>query len=145
MRYLRGPLVALFAFLLGVVVSPIHFQVESRGQGRITDGNGRFFVTSFRSSYFVELTFAHYSYDSPEKANAVFAEHVAQSIEVTEITPKLDAQGKIVVRRAVTTALNHDRTKHLACVFWTDGSMLHAVTSASLLHVLDFEKQHAYD
>ena len=47
MKYLRGPIVALLAFLLGVIVSPIHFRVEGWGCGRTLDGGGGFSVTSY--------------------------------------------------------------------------------------------------
>ena len=142
MRYLRGPLAALLAFVLGVVVSPIRFSAEGVACGRVTDGGGRFSVASYRSSYFVRLSDAYYGYDSPDKANEVFDQHVAESVHVTEITPKLDEHGKTVGRRAVVTAFNEQRTGYYACVFWTDGSGLHAITSSSLRHALEFEKQH---
>ena len=145
MKYLRGPIVALLTFLISILVSPIHFQVQGWGCGRVTDGGGGYSITSYRSSYFVQLTFAHFGYDSPEKANAVFAEHLAETIQVIEVGPKLDKQGKIVGRRAVVITLDQNRDKQIAVVLWTEGKMLHAISSASLTHVLEFEKQTSVD
>ena len=145
MRYLRGPLVALLAFVIAVLASSIRFSEESTAYGRVIDGGGKFSVKSYRSSYFVELTLAHFGYSSSEKANAAFDQNVAEAVEVTEITPKLDEFGKVVGRRAVVTAFNEDRTGYYACVFWTNGKSLLAITSPSLTHVLDFEKQHTVD
>ena len=145
MKHLRGPIVALFAFLLGVLVSPIHFQVEGSGRGRTLDGGGGFSVTSYRSSYFIQLAFAHYGYATPEKANAVFNEHLTEAVQVIDVGPKLDQQGKIVGRRAVVISLDQNKDKQVAVVFWTEGKFLHAINSTSLTHVLEFERQTAVD
>lgn len=42
MRYLRGPIVALLTFVIGVAISPIRFQMEGMDCGRVIDGRGGF-------------------------------------------------------------------------------------------------------
>jgi hypothetical protein len=145
MRYLRGPLLALLTFVFGVVISPIHFWNVMTACGRTIDGGGPYSVTSYKSSYFVRLAFQHFTYASPEKANAVFDQYVAEAVQVIELTSKFDKERKKVGQRAVTMSYNSEMNVHFACVFWTDGSSLHSIDSPSLLHVLEFEKQHALD
>jgi hypothetical protein len=143
MKYLRGPVVALLAFVIGVVVSPIHFSKEGMGYGRMRDGGGGFSITSYRSSYFLQLNFAHAGHVSEEQANTQFDELVAEAVEVISITPKVDEHGTIVGRRAVAMFLDGETDRHFASVFWTQGKLVHSINSTSLMHVLEFEEQNA--
>jgi hypothetical protein len=141
MKYLRGPVVALLAFVLGVVVSPIRFEKEGLGYGRMLDGGGGFSITSYRSSYFVKLSYAYGTHVSEEEANAIFDQQLAEAVQVIEVTSKLDEHGKTVGRRAVAILLDTETDKHFACVFWTNGRLVYSINSPSLMHVLEFEKQ----
>jgi hypothetical protein len=141
MRYLRGPVAALLAFIFGVAVSPIRFEKEGMGYGRMFNSLDGFVVTTYRSSYFVTISFAHSGHPSVEKANDLFDEHLAEAVEVIEITAKLDEHGKTVGRRALAMFLDPTTDRHFACVFWTQGTLFHAIGSTSPVHVLEFEKQ----
>jgi hypothetical protein len=145
LKYLRGPAIALLAFLFGVAVSPIHFEVEGRGCGRMIDTGRGFSITSYRSSYFVQLTFAHAGHESSEKANAMFDDHLDEAIQVLDVRPRLDDQRKTIGQRGVAIFLDKETNKQFASVFWTQGQLFHAITSTSLLHVLEFEKQNVVD
>lgn len=140
MKHLRRLLFALLAFATGVAVTPIHFEVEAMACGRLTDGRGGFSARSFSSSYSVYLSFAHFNYDSKEKADDAFDQGVREAVRVVEVTPHLNKHGLLIGRRAVTISFNPETKNHFASVFWTNGSTLHSIDSPSLLHVLEFEK-----
>lgn len=139
MRYLRYLAAALLAFIFGVAISPIHFEAQGWGCGKVIDGGGGYSVTSYRSSYFVYADFAHEQYISSDKANQVFDERLREMATIAEVTPKTSKQGTIVGRRAVGTLLN-DKGVAIAVVFWTDGRMLHSIYSKSWLHAVELEK-----
>ena len=69
MKYLRYPVPGFLTFIVGAAISPIHFYVQGMGCGRTIDGGGGFSFTSYKSSYSMNLSFAHAAYVSPEKAN----------------------------------------------------------------------------
>ena len=54
MKYLRYPLLGLVTFIIGVVVSPIHFYLEGIGCGRVIDGGGGFSVSSYKFILFCQ-------------------------------------------------------------------------------------------
>ena len=141
MRALRDPLAALLTFIIGVIVSPIHFQVEGMGYGRAIDGDGGFSITTYRSSYFVKVSYAYVEHSSPDKANTTFDEMLAEAVDVIALTPKLDEHGNAVGRRALAILTDKETDKQFACVFWTGDKTLYSINSFSLLHVLEFEKQ----
>ena len=145
MRYLRGPLVALLAFAIGVAVSPVRFELERMACGKMIDGGGGFGIRAYRSSDNVELYFASGGYASTEKTNEVFDRQVREAVQVLELTPKLDANGKEAGRRAVVIRVDKETNEKYASVFWTDDWRIVSIDSLSLWHVLEFEKRKLYD
>ena len=143
MKYLRYPLVALLTFIAGVVLSPIRFYVQGMGCGRVIDGGGPFSLTSYRSSYFVDILFAHSVYGSTEKANEVFDQGLREAARVVSVTSKLNKDGMPVGRRAEVVLFVPEVDKYYVNVFWTDGRFVHSIYSPSRLHVLQFEKANA--
>ena len=141
MKHLRRLLVALVAFVVGVAVTPIHFDLEGMGCGRVTDGGGGFSASSYTSSSSARLVFSHLGYASIEKANEVFDNEIRKAVRVVEITPKHNEKGELVGRRAVATFLDRETNLSYAAVFWTNGKFVHAIESTSLLHVIEFEKR----
>jgi hypothetical protein len=139
MRYLRGPIVALLAFIIGVAISPIGFYMEGMGCGRVIDGGGGFSIKSYRSTYFVQLYFAHSGYVSTEKANQVFSQQLAEAVLLVDHTPKFNKD--TIGQRAVAVFFDAETNQYYAAVFWTDGRFLHSIFSSSYLHVIEFEKQ----
>lgn len=77
MKHLRYLLVALFAFIVSLALTPIGFNVKGWGCGHVVDGGGGFSSTAYSSSYSVRLSFAHFGFNSKEKANEVFDQHFA--------------------------------------------------------------------
>jgi hypothetical protein len=140
MKYLRYPLLTLVTFIIGVVVSPIHFYPQAIGCGRVTDGGGAYSISSYKSSYFVNLSFAHAAYASTEKANEVFNQGLGEAARVIEVGPKLNSNGSPVGRRAVAIFFEPELNGYCASVFWTDGRDLHTIYSTSFLHAVEFEK-----
>src|SRR5262245_35949253 len=100
MKHLRRLALALLTFIVGVVVSPIHFYVEAWGCGKVIDGGGGFSATYYSSSYFVTLVLAHEGHVSPKKANQVFDQRLRQAVQVFELGPKTNREGKVVGQRA---------------------------------------------
>jgi hypothetical protein len=141
MRFLRGPMVSLLVFIIGVAISPIRFYAEGTGVGRVIDGGGGFSITSYRSTYFVRLSFVHSGYLSTEKANQVFAELLGEAFRVVEHMPKFNKNGALVGQRAVAVFFDTETNQYIAVVFWTDGRFLHSIHSSSYLHVIEFEKR----
>lgn len=131
MRCLR-PVIAIVTFTFGVAISPIHFYVES-----IACGLGS--TTTYRSSYFIQVSFSHSNRLTTEKANEVFNHELHKALKVIEVTPKLNSQGVPVGQRAVALFFSPELNEYHAHVFWTDGAMFHSISSTSLLHVMQFE------
>ena len=140
MKYVRYPLLALVTFIIGVVVSPIHFYLEGVGCGRVIDGGGGYSISVYKSSYFVNLSFTHAAYSSTEKANEIFNQRLAEAATVIEDAPKLNTNGFPVGRRAVAIFFEPELNRYCASVFWTDGRMMHTIYSTSFLHIVEFEK-----
>jgi len=140
MKHVRRLCVALLTFLLGVGFSPIHFYVEGMGCGKVIDGGGPFSITSFSSSYFVDLIRAGEVYVSPEKANEVFDQHLSEAVEVFEVGPKNNKDGAVVGRRAVALFFSPEISCYYTEILWTDGRILHYILSTSALHAKEFEK-----
>ena len=88
MRYVRRLGIALLTFVFGVALSPIRFDVEGMGYGKVSDGGG-FSITSYKSSYFVNLLSVYEAYVSREQANEIFDEHVSKATKVIEVGPSL--------------------------------------------------------
>lgn len=102
-------------------------------------------IKTYHSSYFMTLNFAHMDLGSPEGANAVFEETLAEAIKVFEDSPKLDEHGNEVGRRGVGIFIDRETNQRFASVFWTKGRLLHSINSRSLIHCLEFEKQNVVD
>ena len=67
MTYLRGPIMALLAFAIGVAISPPRFYVESSACGGVNGrGGDRFLASIFSSSYLhaIEFEKQHFHYYS---------------------------------------------------------------------------------
>lgn len=135
MKYLRGPIVALVAFTFGVAISPIHFFVETIACGFNNS------TTTYRSSYFIQVSSSHLSCLSTEKANEVFDDKLHKALKVIEVAPKLNSNGVPVGRRAVAVFFLPELNEYRARVFWTDGATFYSISSTSFLHVMQFEKQ----
>lgn len=134
-RLLRNFLLAVLTFIVGVVISPIRFEETGIFCGRHSGGK------SYRSSYFVGLWSDATAYPSAQTADEAFQRNVNNAIEVIERTPKFDKEGRKVGERAVLIFLN-ENGRQVAIVSWTETRFLHSIGSTSLMHVLEFEKNH---
>lgn len=135
MKYVRRLGITLLTFALGVAISPIRFDVEGMGCGRVIDGGGEFSITSYTSSYFVKLLSAHEGYVSSEKANKVFDEHLSKAAKIIEVGPKINREGMVVGRRAMALFYSPELSCHYTETLWTDGRILHYIFSTSGIHV----------
>jgi hypothetical protein len=140
MKCIRWFSVALLTFVLGFAMSPIRFYVEGMGCGKLIDGGGGFGITSYSSSYFVKLWFVQSAYASPEKADAVFDQHVSQALNVIELGPKMNREGVVVGRRAMAIFYSPQLSRNYTEIIWTNGRFLHYIGSTSTMHVKEFEK-----
>ena len=141
MKHIRRLSIALLTFVLGVAMSPIHFYVEGMGCGKLVDGGGGFGITSYSSSYDVELWHFQASYASPEKADEVFNQHLSQAVNVIELGPKTNPEGVVIGRRAMAILYSPQLSKNYTEIIWTNGRFLQYIASTSTLHVRAFEKQ----
>ena len=141
MKLVRRFSLALLTFVLGVAMSPIRFEVEGMGCGKLVDGGGGFGITSYSSSYFVKLWFVQSAYASPEKADVVFDQHVSQAVKVIELGPKMNREGVVIGRRAMAIFYSPQLSKNYTEIIWTNGRFLHYIGSTSTMHVKEFEKQ----
>lgn len=139
MKYVRRLGIALLTFALGVGVSPIRFDVEGRGCEKVVDGGG-FSITSYRSSYFVNLLSVYEAYFSREEANAIFDERLSKAAKVIEVGPKFNREGAVVGRRAIALFYSKELSGPYVEIFWIKGCLLHSIRSTSTMHVREFEK-----
>src|SRR5215510_4359562 len=88
-------LVSAITFLLGIVVSPIHFSSYSSACGpRSTSSH-------YTSSYFLDLVSYEVTYESSEEAEVAWREQVSKADSVLEQSPLLDPKGEQIGSRAV--------------------------------------------
>jgi len=135
MKHIRRLGVALLTFVLGVALSPMQFYVESVACGWRSSG------ASYRSTYFIQVTRGYREFDSPEEADAAFNKKLSEAAEVFEVGPKVDKNGTVIGRRAVTMYYFHEQSRYFTRVFWTDGRTLWSISSGSAQHVREFEKR----
>lgn len=127
-------LTAAATFVLGVVVSPIHFRVYSIGCGATGSSS------QFTSSYFLNLVSSERYYESPEEADAAWQEKIKKADSVIEQTALFNRMAQKTGSRAVIRSRWDDGKQYFAVV-WTEKKVLHEVTCSSLAHVLAFEKE----
>jgi hypothetical protein len=142
MSYIGYPALALLTFVIGVAVSPIHFELLGWGCGRTYDGGG-FTAYPYRSSYFIRVDFTRECYLSAETANHVFDERVKEAAKIVELTPNTNGDGVIVGKRTVAVDLDKNNRPYTT-IFWTNGRTLCSIDSSSWLHAIEFEKRHKY-
>jgi len=141
MKFIRRIGFALLTFVLGVAISPIRFDVDGMGCGKVADGGGGFGITSYSSSYFVKLWSVGSAYASPEKADAVFNQTLSQAVYIIELGPKINQKGVVVGRRAMIILYSPQLSKNYTEIIWTEGRFMHYIGSTSTMHVKEFEKQ----
>jgi hypothetical protein len=135
MKYVHRVALAIFTFVIGVAVSPIHFSVESIACGPHNS------FTSFRSSYFIQTSTGYMSYDSEQEASDAFKEELNEAVEVIELKPKVNKEGILIEQRAVGKFYNKDTDEFYVMLFWREGRSVRMISSRSYMHVKDFERQ----
>jgi hypothetical protein len=135
MKYVRYLALAIFTFVIGVAISPIRFYPEWIGCGP------RGSSTSYRSSYFMQTVDSYVSYDCEEHASDAFNERLRDAISVYDRSPKVNKQGVLIEQRAVALFYHEGNNEYYVKAFWTEGKTLRVISSRSIVHVMDFEKQ----
>jgi len=136
MKYVRRLAFAIFTFVIGVAVSPIHFYVES------IDCGTRSSSTSFRSSYFMQTSTSYVDFDSEQEASDAFDEGLKKAVEVIELKPKVNKQGVLIEQRAIGRFYNKGTDEFYVELFWREGRSIRRIDSRSYIHVKEFEKQY---
>ena len=136
MKYLRRLAFAIFTFVIGVAISPIHFRVESTGCGRRNSS------TSYRSSYFMQTAKSYVNYDSETEASDAFNAKLSKAITVYDTSPKVNKEGMLIEQRAVGLFYHEGNDEYYVVSFWREGQMLHSISSRSYTHVKEFEKHY---
>jgi coproporphyrinogen III oxidase-like Fe-S oxidoreductase len=127
-------LMAAATFVLGVVVSPIHFRGYSIGCGPTGSSS------QFTSSYFLNLVSSESYYESLEETDAAWQEKIKKADSVSEQNALFNRVGEKTGSRAVIRSRWDDGKQYFAVV-WTEKKVLREVTCSSRAHVLAFEKK----
>ena len=135
MKHIRRFGVALLTFVVGVAVAPIHFYPEMIACGLHNSS------ASYRSSYFIQVSQGYQGFDSAAEAEEAFSQRLSEAAEVLEVGPKVDRDGTVIGRRAVTLHYFPEESRYFTRVYWTHGRYLYSISSGSALHVREFEKQ----
>ena len=135
MKHFRRLGVALLTFVVGVMVSPIHFYPEMIACGSHNSS------ASYRSSYFMQVSRGSREFNSAAEAEEAFNQSLSEAAEVIEVGPKVDRDGTVIGRRAVTLYYFPEEARYFTRVYWTQGHNLYSLSSGSALHVKEFEKQ----
>jgi hypothetical protein len=126
---------AIVTFVVGVGISPIRFYVESIACGRNNSS------TSFRSSYFIQVSRSYITYDTEEEAINVFKKELSQALTVYDLSPKVNSQGVLIEQRAVYLIYHRGNDEYYVEVMWREGKTLQRIHSRSYTHVMEFEKR----
>ncbi len=135
MKYLRYLAIAIFTFVIGVAISPIHFYVELIACGPNNTS------TSYRSSYFMQTTSSSVLHDSEAAASDAFNKRLSKALKVFEVKPKVNREGVLIEQRAIALFYHQGNDEYYVVVFWREGRTLHRISSRSYTHVMHFEKR----
>ena len=135
MKYFCYGAIAIFTFAVGVGISPIRFYAESIACGPHSSG------TSYRSSYFMQISKSYVTYDTEDQAREAFNEELSQSLTVYDRSPKINHKGMLIEQRAVYQIYHPVNNEYYVETLWRDGRSLHCIHSRSYSHVMEFEKR----
>ena len=135
MKHIHRFGVALLTFVVGVAVAPIHFYPEMIACGFQNSS------ATYRSSYFIQVSNGYQAFNSAEAAEEAFSQRLSEAAEVLEVGPKVDRDGTVIGRRAVTLHYFPEESRYFTRVYWTNGRILYSISSGSALHVREFEKR----
>ena len=134
MKYLLYLALAIFTFAIGVGISPIRFYFESVACGP------RNYSRSFRSSYFMQTSDSHTSYDSEQEATDAFNKKLSNALRVYDTSPKVNKKGVLIKQRALALFYHQGNDEYYIVSFWTEGKTFRRISSRSYAHVKDYEK-----
>lgn len=129
-KHLLGILILIIAFVAGFLVSPIRFTSFAVGQ------TNRGWFTAYSSTYFVKLFLGGEKCETTEEAKVVFESRLKLYSEWVERQENLKLEENRAVIKIQITDLGQQ-----FCVIRNEKSMIYDICSASLEHVLEFEKQ----
>jgi hypothetical protein len=135
MRYVCYVGIAIFTFAVGIGISPIRFYPEMIACGLNNSS------TSFRSSYLMQTTKSHISYDTEAEASKAFTDELSQALTVYDRSPKVNSEGFLIEQRAVYLVYHRGNDEYYVEIMWRDGNTLHFIHSRSYTHVKELEKR----
>ena len=133
MKYLLYLALAIFTFAIGVGISPIRFYFESVACGPRT------YSRSFRSSYFMQTSDSHTSYDSEQEATDAFNKKLSNALRVYDTSPKVNKEGVLIKQRALALFYHQGNDEYYIVSFWTERKTFRRISSRSYAHVKDYE------
>ena len=136
MKRLRYLTIAIFTFVIGVVISPIRFYPESIACGPWGSS------TRYRSSYFKQASTTYDSYDCEAHASDAFNEELNDAVRVYDVSPKVNKEGVLIEQRALALFYSEGTGEYYVTALWREGKALRSIRSRSYTHVMDFERQH---
>lgn len=123
-----------------IINQTITFNPVTNFDGKTKDGE-RVSDLVFESSDGVTVTRTIIFFKSAERAQANLQSEVKRAVQIIEQGSLSDTNGNKTGERAVLLNAPNPPHEARAAVVWTDNSEFYSVTSASLQHVLEFEKK----
>jgi hypothetical protein len=135
--------VALLTFLIGLLLSQqlVVFKLKALSMAFRGSGPSYGYVSLFDG---VKLGTTSRKFASPDLAIEGLDRELSCATKILERGPKFDAQGKMIGERVVAIIRSPISGEQVAVVLWTDHSILCSIRSASLLHVLRFERTESF-
>lgn len=99
-------------------------------------------VYAFYSSDGVYLSETVIPYSSSKVANAALQKCIAEAMTITEQTAKFNKQEQMVGERIVGFFRSKEADEQVSAVIWTQDDALCLIESASMSHVLEFERSY---
>jgi hypothetical protein len=134
MKYVVYVAIAIFTFAVSVGISPIRFYPEMIACGRTGSS------TSYRSSYFMQTTKSHVSFDTEKDAGDAFDTELTQALTVYDRSPKVNKEGVLIEQRAVYVLYHPGNDEYYVEIMWREKDTLHFIHSRSYMHLKEFEK-----
>ena len=136
-RHFLGFSTFIIFFSVGLLCSPIRFELTMMAHGAVKDGGGFYWLYKYRSMYFIDLFNEGGKYESNEKAKEIMKNRVENPLS-DEIV-KQD-----ILKQSEERIIIHFQTKDKLegyCIFTVENDGLDNICSTSLWHILEFEKQ----
>lgn len=138
-KHLLGLFIAGFAFAFSFYISPIRFFDNGSGRGATSDLLYQCSSSNNTSNHFSSVFRSNCDYENPETADEIFKNEIGNATEIVEPVKEIELESGKIIRRAIIKSYHENL--QIYCLLSTEGKWFDAVSSTSLRHVREFEKQ----